>query len=174
MNTKKLFLLLAAVLLSSVSAFAQSGNNEPLKGDVNGDEVVDVADIVAIIDIIKNPAQPQTTYYWYVGYDQDAYYHPESFKAKMYTTTTDAIPTEYSSSGDNGLDVSGTGTRPNYLIMIIPSTWSVPTIWDSTKQGEIGKTLEKQNVTITGISGVTFNVWSGTGKISDSKVFINY
>ena len=67
MNTKKLFLLLAAVLLSSVSAFAQSGNNEPLKGDVNGDEVVDVADIVAIIDIIKNNGEPQVTYYWYVG-----------------------------------------------------------------------------------------------------------
>lgn len=67
MNTKKLFLLLAAVLLSSVSAFAQSGNNEPLKGDVNGDGVVDVADIVAIIDIIKNNGEPQVTYYWYVG-----------------------------------------------------------------------------------------------------------
>ncbi len=69
MNTKKLFLLLAAVLLSSVSAFAQSGNNEPLKGDVNGDGVVDVADIVAIIDIIKNNAS-QTVYYWYAGQTQ--------------------------------------------------------------------------------------------------------
>ena len=174
MNTKKLFLLLAAVLLSSVSAFAQSGNNEPLKGDVNGDEVVDVADIVAIIDIIKNNGEPQVTYYWYVGYDQDAYYHPESFKDNMYTTTTNAIPTQYSVSGNNGLDVSGTGTRPNYLIMITPSTWSKPIIYGQLKDAEITMTLEKQNVTITGISGVTFNVYSGTGEISDSKVFINY
>ena len=173
MNTKKLFLLLAAVLLSSVSAFAQSGNNEPLKGDVNGDEVVDVADIVAIIDIIKNPAQPQKTYYWYVGYNQDAYDHPESFKANMYTTTTNAIPTQYSVSGNNGLDVSGTGTRPNYLIMIIPSTWSEPIIWSQTKDAQVIMTLEKQNVTITGISGVTFNVYSGTGEVSYSKVYIN-
>ena len=67
MNTKKLFMLLAAVLLSSVSAMAQSGNNEPLKGDVNGDGVVDVADIAALIAIIKNNAATQTTYYWYVG-----------------------------------------------------------------------------------------------------------
>lgn len=68
MNTKKFFMLLAAVLLSSVSAMAQSGNNEPLKGDVNGDGVVDVADIAAVIDIIKNnAAAPQVTYYWYVG-----------------------------------------------------------------------------------------------------------
>ena len=57
----------AAMLLVIVSAFAQSGNNEPLKGDVNEDGVVDVADITAIIAIIKNNAAPQTTYYWYVG-----------------------------------------------------------------------------------------------------------
>lgn len=69
MNTKKLFMLLAAMLLVSVSAFAQSGNNEPLKGDVNGDGVVDVADITAIIDIIKNNAS-QTVYYWYAGQTQ--------------------------------------------------------------------------------------------------------
>ena len=47
MKTKKFFLLLAAVLLGSVSAMAQSGNNNPLKGDVNEDGVVDVADVVA-------------------------------------------------------------------------------------------------------------------------------
>ena len=168
----KLFLF-AAMLLVSVSAFAQSGNNNPLKGDVNGDGVVDEEDIAAVIAIIKNPAQPQKTYYWYVGYDQDAYYHPESFKDNMYTTTTNAIPTQYSVSGNNGLDVSGTGTRPNYLIMITPSTWSKPIIYGQLKDAEITMTLEKQNVTITGISGVTFNVYSGTGEISDSKVFIN-
>ena len=67
MNTKKLFILLAAVLLSSVSAMAQSGNNEPLKGDVNEDGTVDVADIAALIAIIKNNSAPQTVYYWYVG-----------------------------------------------------------------------------------------------------------
>lgn len=64
---QKFFLLLAAVLLSSASVFAQSGNNEPLKGDVNEDGTVDVADIAAVIAIIKNNAQPQTTYYWYIG-----------------------------------------------------------------------------------------------------------
>ena len=70
MNTKKLFMLLAAVLLSSVSAFAQSGNNNPLKGDVNGDGVVDEEDIAAVIAIIKNNAASQTTYYSYVGTDK--------------------------------------------------------------------------------------------------------
>lgn len=63
--TKKIFMLLAVVLLSSASAFAQS--NEPLKGDVNEDGVVDVADIVAVIDIIQNQSGGDKTYYWYVG-----------------------------------------------------------------------------------------------------------
>lgn len=173
MNTKKLFMLLAAMLLVSVSAFAQSGNNEPLKGDVNGDGVVDVADIVAIIDIIKNPAQPQKTYYWYVGYDQDAYDHPESFKAKMYTTTTNAIPTQYSRSGNNGLDISNTGTHPNYLNMIIPSSWDVPTLWDESKQGQILGAILKENVVIDGLEG-TYKVWGGDGNdVNDDIIYIN-
>lgn len=68
MKTKKFFMLLAVVLLSGASAFAQSGN-ETLKGDVNEDGVVDVADINAIIEIMKAGGgliEPPT-YYWYVG-----------------------------------------------------------------------------------------------------------
>ena len=37
-----MFLLLAVVLLGSMSAFAQNDNGEPVKGDVNGDDVLDV------------------------------------------------------------------------------------------------------------------------------------
>lgn len=64
---QKILMLLAAVLLSSVSAFAQSGNSEPLKGDVNGDGIVDVADIAAIIDIMANGGGTQSKCYFYVG-----------------------------------------------------------------------------------------------------------
>ena len=66
---QKLFMLLAVILLGSASAFAQSGSDTPIKGDVNGDGVVDIADIVAVIDIIKNNQGP-TTYYWYAGNDR--------------------------------------------------------------------------------------------------------
>ena len=51
MKTRFFFLLLAAVLLGSVSVKAQS--ETPLKGDVNGDGKVDVADIVAIIESLQ-------------------------------------------------------------------------------------------------------------------------
>ena len=68
MKTKKFFMLLAAVLLS-VSAFAQSGNNEPLNGDVNGDGTVDVADMVGVIKIMKDGggAVGEKHAYWYAG-----------------------------------------------------------------------------------------------------------
>ena len=66
-NGKKLFLI-TAMLLAGVCAFAQSNNNEPLKGDVNGDGKVDVADIVAIIEIMKNGGTSgETASYYYVG-----------------------------------------------------------------------------------------------------------
>ena len=64
---KRIFLTFAAMLLMSVCTFAQSGTS--LKGDVNGDGKVDVADIVAVIEIMKNGGGTagETRYYWYGG-----------------------------------------------------------------------------------------------------------
>ena len=50
----KIFMLLAAMLLSCANVFAQGYNSETLKGDVNGDGIVDVADIAAVIKILKD------------------------------------------------------------------------------------------------------------------------
>ena len=61
MKTKKYLMLLAAVLLSCASAMAQ---NSPLKGDVNGDGKVDVADIVAILEIMKNGVKELQSIKW--------------------------------------------------------------------------------------------------------------
>ena len=68
MKAKIVFLLAAFLMLFSVSANAQSGGT-PIKGDVNEDGVVDIADINAIIDIMKNGGGTggETKYYWYVG-----------------------------------------------------------------------------------------------------------
>ena len=65
----RFLMLLAALLLGTASAFAQSGNNEPLKGDVNGDGKVDVADITAVIKIMKDGGgtSEETKCYYYVG-----------------------------------------------------------------------------------------------------------
>ena len=267
MKTKTIFML-AAMLLMSMGAFAQS--TEPLEGDVNNDGTVDVADIVAVIKIMKdgggavgekncywyagtnngnavtadnftdvasqipesevpetgsvtangqyvyfvmpetkhlesltdgngsaveftstdimgyhiyktvgeisgviNYTVEQSVYYWYVGYNQDAYDNPETFKDYMYTTTTNATPTEYSKDGSNGLDISNTGEHPNYLNMILPSSWDVPTIWDETKQGQILGSILKENIVIKGLKG-TYKVWGGDGNgVNDNIIYIN-
>ena len=49
----KKILFLFVVMLGTLGAYAQS-NTTPIKGDVNEDGVVDVADINAIIAIMKN------------------------------------------------------------------------------------------------------------------------
>ena len=67
MKTKKI-LLMAAMLLMSVCSFAQD-NNTPLVGDVNEDGKVDIADVVAILNIMKEAGGTagDSKYYFYVG-----------------------------------------------------------------------------------------------------------
>ena len=67
MKTKILFLM-AAMLLMGVCTFAQN-NNTPLKGDVNEDGTVDVADLVSVIKIMKDAggAVGEKMCYWYAG-----------------------------------------------------------------------------------------------------------
>jgi len=86
MKTKKLFLL-AAMLLMSVCSFAQN-NNTPLKGDVNEDGKVDVADIAAVINIMKNGGgTTDGNLYFYVGTEK-----PTSLSQ---ATVVDSYPAEY-------------------------------------------------------------------------------
>lgn len=86
MKTKKLFLL-AAMLLMSVCSFAQN-DNTPLKGDVNEDGKVDVADIAAVINIMKNGGgTTDGKLYFYVGTEK-----PTSLSQ---ATVVDSYPAEY-------------------------------------------------------------------------------
>ena len=52
--TKRLFSFLAAMLLMSEGAMAQGGKSEPVRGDVNGDGVVNGTDIQEVIKTIVN------------------------------------------------------------------------------------------------------------------------
>ena len=66
MKRKILGLLAAFFMLFGTSAMAQVDST--LEGDVNGDGVVDIADITAVIAIIKQNAEANPTYYWYAGW----------------------------------------------------------------------------------------------------------
>lgn len=105
----------AAVLLSSVSAFAQSGNNEPLKGDVNEDGTVDVADITAVIKIMKDNATPQTTYYFSVG--------TTPVTADNYTTVNNATTTIPSTK-----EFTNNSGSKSLVYVLVPSNKTVTAI----------------------------------------------
>ena len=145
MNTKKFFMLLAAVLLGSVSAFAQSGNNEPLKGDVNEDGTVDVADIAAVIAIIKNNAAPQTTYYWYVGTTQPTSSSDQSSEGWTPLTSKPANGIKIFKETPDWSDVQ--------WYLAAPADWNYVTSFNGTQVGGWTKT------TIS-INGVSYNVWT--------------
>ena len=126
---KRLFVVLAAmIVLAGLSANAQEKNDDPkrvdgetsIRGDVNEDGIVDVADINAIIEIMKNGGGTggKTIYYWYVGAEQPT-----------------ALPTsdsELATGIDSGWRKIGT-TKPS----------AGTVIWD----GETGITVSSSKVT---------------------------
>ena len=117
----------------------------------------------------QNSSQ-STTYYWYLGYDQDLFDNPESSKSKMLTLTSNNAPTQYTQASGNKYQIPG--TTPNYLIMVVPTSWSVPVIGNPAG-GQIALGKEKSDISITGISGVTFDVYSTVSEATISEVYIN-
>ena len=112
MNTKKLFMLLAAVLLGSVSAFSQSSET-PQKGDVNEDGIVDVADITAVIKIMKDDGGMTSVYTWYYGVTEE-----ETFTTSMLNmlgTKPKELPSIGPAIGDD------------CIVWMYPSSWGKPT-----------------------------------------------
>ena len=85
---QKLLMMLAALMLMGTSAMAQS---ETLKGDVNGDGAVDVADIAAAIKVMHDTGWTPTKYYWYVGQENPAELD-ESFDPEDVTVTDKTSP----------------------------------------------------------------------------------
>lgn len=104
----KLLIILAALLVGS-SAFAQSGSTEPLKGDVNGDGKVDVADINAVISIMKKGEAG----YFYLGTTRPT--------AWGYQTLPGVISTYISIGEASGTTVSVAAGETLY--MLCPTGW---------------------------------------------------
>lgn len=122
---QKFFTLLAAVLLGSISAFAQ--NTNPVKGDVNEDGTVDVADITAVIKIMRDGGgtaeQPKN--YWYVGLTQPTV---ENYKT---------IATEVTSYNDF-YEYTNTSSQKSKIYVLVANDVSLAFI-DNTFTGEVSK-----------------------------------
>ena len=114
MKTKKFFMLLAAMLLMSASAMAQSGNSEPIRGDLNGDGEVNMSDVMFLVQKILNgkfPDEGEKTYYWYVGTEQPmAVNDPVAWR----TTTSDA-----------GFTIQPNVSSSDKIWVAYPNTWTL-------------------------------------------------
>ena len=156
MKTKKILMLMAAMLLSCASAFAQSGNT-PAKGDVNEDGTVDVADIVAVIDIMKNGGGTATVGYFYLGTTKPT--------ALNYKTLPGAV-TSYASF-DDAVGATASVAAGQTLYLLCPAAWveeKTPTLED--KDGNsISFLEEKDEVTISDYVIYKTQVWNAPNDV---------
>ncbi len=140
---KKFFTLLVVVLLTSASAMAQSGNNGTLKGDVNSDGSVNVADIVAVIDLIQKGQEAGEAGYFYLGTTKPT--------ATNFTTLAGAVTTYTSIDEAVGTKVSIAAGETLYMLC--------PTNWLKTKDVALedggGETVNFSNKDAATISGYT-------------------
>ena len=174
MKTRFIFLLLATVLLGSVSVNAQSKkapkkaeSETPLKGDVNGDGKVDVADIVAILKIMKDGGGTSegTKYYWYVGQTDPSTMTSISPIVTDNTSSGwrligDTLP-NYSSSNKlwNGSIIS-TGTTKTTNYVALPNN----TLFMYDAAGNISSTSWTSQGTKI-IDGVTYYIYSSVANL---------
>ena len=103
----RIFTLLAVMMFASISAFAQSV--EPIKGDVNGDGRVNVADIASIIDII---AKGEAGYFYFGNVRPTA---------ENYTSLPGVIGSYTSISEASG--ATATIAAGETLYMMCPASW---------------------------------------------------
>lgn len=159
----KRFIFLFAAMQLSVGAFAQS--NEPLKGDVNEDGVVDVADTNAVIEIKKNDGGTggQTTYYWYIGKDEELL----GKDGTSYDLDLTKLPTV--SSIEEIYRTWDVESIDNNLYVVCPTDWVGQFKLTDLNGFEIPQ-IDKTSQITSGVTG--YSILRGTGKILDSKVVV--
>lgn len=149
---QKLFMMLAALMLAGTSAMAQS---DILKGDVNGDGVVDVADIAAGIKVMHEQTADGTKYYWYAGQEKP--------------TSMNGEPTASNEFTCNNWFYLGT-ISPNSIIQRITggvkgNAWYAAVPTDAGLVPGMMKIIDTsmtKTETIT-INGVSYDVWYAGG-----------
>ena len=163
---KRIITMLAALLLISTGAFAQSGET-PLKGDVNEDGKVDVADINAIIKIMKDAGgtSGETVYYYYAGWTLPSASNAdtiinETYPASSSDNTQHAAgkKTTTKSSMDYTQGNLYYSTAKTYYYVLVPSNHA---IYDSLGNNVIESTFILQE-TIT-VGNQIHNIYKSNG-----------
>ena len=166
MKKKILSLLAAFFMLFGTSAMAQVDST--LEGDVNGDGVVDIADITAVIAIIKQNAEANPTYYWYVGQENPANMtsiSPVVTSGLGWREIGTSLPT-YSSSNKlydgTWVDIDLTEEKYYWYLMIPVKCNALPRDGAGTDASTVG-ICEKQGTQT--ISGVEYQIYKSSGEM---------
>ena len=145
-------MMLAALMVLGTSAMAQS---ETLKGDVNADGVVDVADIAAVIKIMADNADNngETKYYWYVGQENPAEIDD--------ITKLEGIQqvTEYPSTYEY------TAPTRNYVYILVKNNKTIPSIINPLSNNAIN--YSEVTSTIDG-----YRIYKTAGIAANGKILI--
>lgn len=118
---QKLLMMLAALMLMGTSAMAQS---ETLKGDVNGDGMVDVADIAAVIAIMAKNAEGETTkYYWYINNDPEILFGDPVGEVVDYSKASQVSSFADLQYASDGTQITMKNTGRNSVFILCPAEW---------------------------------------------------
>ena len=160
MKTKKFFMLLAAMLLMSASAMAQSGNSEPIRGDLNGDGEVGMPDIMFIAQKMLTGSFPDEKYYYSAGTDE--------VTISNYTTANDATEINSLSKLPKSLDISSISGEEVYIVLPKGYTATIKTSDDQPVEIITVATVNNHNIFKT-----NGTVGSGsTCNISEDKYYL--
>ena len=161
MKMKRLFTTLAAMLLVSIGAFAQSGAT--LKGDANGDGKVDVEDVTSVVDLILSG---KTYGYFYFGTTQPT--------ADNYQTLSGVV-TSYTSIGE-AVGSTASIAEGQTLYMLCPVAWmNGESVKVEDNLGEIvGFSETVDAVTIPGYAIYRTQVWNEASDVTLKTQRNNY
>ena len=156
MKTKKLFLM-AAMLLMSVCSFAQ--NNTSLKGDVNEDGKVDVGDIVAVINVMKNGEVG----YFYLGTQKPT--------AANYTSLPGVISTY--TSIDETIGSNATAAVGETIYLLCPTSWMIGknVALEDNSAVTIDFLSEKDDITISGYTIYKTNALNTSATVTLIQIY---
>ena len=165
MKKKILSLLAAFFMLFGTSAMAQVDST--LEGDVNGDGVVDIADITAVIAIIKQNAEANPTYYWYVGSMSEA----DALNPTILGNIVNGKNATSSTTGISTLNVPNDAAN-ECIVFVYPEIWGRPDIRSSAGFGTGDMYYKDEGFDLP--TGYNATVWSGDSPIKGNTLNITW
>ena len=174
MKTKIFALFAAMMLLVGTTAMAQSDDTKntsttetSLKGDVNCDGVVDVADIAAVIAVMHEQGTIETKYYWYVGSMTEA----NALNPQTLGNIVNGKNATSSTTGISTLNIPNDAAN-ECIVFVYPEIWGRPDITDSTGFGTGDMYYKDEGFELP--TGYNATVWSGDAAIKGKTLNITW